>query len=87
MLNFKTCDCLTLQILYITCQWSFLFLEKAYWLVEECFKKIHDKEMEQLEQSPYIPLQQEREIDGKMDKKKFLQYVKKLVLRVLLICN
>ena len=41
--------------------------------------------MEQLEQSPYIPLQQEREIDGKMDKKKFLQYVKKLVLRTTLI--
>ena len=41
--------------------------------------------MEQLEQTPNIPLQQEREIDGKMDKKKFLQYVKKLVLRTTLI--
>ena len=54
-----------------------VFKEKAYWLVEECFKKIHDEQMEQLQQSSYMPLQQEREIDGKMDKKRFLQYVKK----------
>ena len=54
-----------------------MFIEKAYWLVEECFKKIHDEQMEQLQQSSYMPLQQEREIDGKMDKKRFLQYVKK----------
>ena len=53
------------------------FLEKAYWMVEECFKKIHDKQMEQLELGTYAPLNQEREIDGKMDKKRFLQYVKK----------
>ena len=46
-------------------------------MVEECFKKIHDEQMEKLEKTPYSPLQQEREIDGKMDKKRFLQYVKK----------
>ena len=53
------------------------FIEKAYWMVEECFKKIHDKQMEQLEQGTHAPLNQEREIDGKMDKKSFLKYVKK----------
>ena len=46
-------------------------------MVEECFKKIHDKQMEQLEKAPDAPLHQEREIDGKMDKKSFLKYVKK----------
>ena len=54
-----------------------LYLEKAYWLVEECFKKIHEEQMEKLEEKAYAPLQQEREIDGKMDKKAFLAYVKK----------
>ena len=54
------------------------FIEKAYWMVEECFKKIHDKQMEQLiEKDTHAPLHQEREIDGKMDKKSFLKYVKK----------
>ena len=33
--------------------------------------------MEKLEEKGYSPLQQEREIDGKMDKKAFLNYVKK----------
>ena len=46
-------------------------------MVEECFKKIHEEQMEDLGKKAYTPMQQEREIDGKMDKKAFLDYVKK----------
>ena len=51
-------------------------------MVEDVFQRIHEEQMEKLENSTTVPsntpLQQERELDGKMDKKTFLQYVKGL---------
>ena len=48
-------------------------------MVEDVFKRLHEEQLEQLGERAYMPLQQEREIDGKMDRKTFLEYCSKLV--------
>ena len=49
-------------------------------MVENVFKTIHEEQLEQLGKQSYLPLQEEKEVDGKMDKKTFLDYVGKSVL-------
>ena len=51
-----------------------LRLDKAYWMVEDVFQKVHEDQMEKLAEQK-ISSSEPREIDGKMDKKKFLEYV------------
>ena len=52
-------------------------IEKAYWMVENVFKSIHEEQLEKIaDEKGNTPLLQERELDGKMDKKEFLAYVK-----------
>ena len=51
-----------------------LRLDKAYWMVEDVFQKVHEDQMEKLAEKK-LPSSELREIDGKMDKKKFLEYV------------
>ena len=51
-----------------------LRLDKAYWMVEDVFQKVHEDQMEKLAEKN-MPSSEPREIDGKMDKKKFLEYV------------
>ncbi len=48
-------------------------------MVEDVFKNMHEEQLEKLGKKSYFPLQEAREIDGKMDKKAFLKYVSKLV--------
>ena len=51
-------------------------LEKSYWIVEDVFKTMHEEQLKDLgERSTNEQPQQEREIDGKMDRKTFLDYV------------
>ena len=51
-----------------------LRLDKAYWMVEDVFQKVHEDQMEKLGEQK-MASSEPREIDGKMDKKKFLEYV------------
>ena len=51
-----------------------LCIDKAYWMVEDVFQKVHEDQMEKLAEKK-ISSSEPREIDGKMDKKKFLEYV------------
>ena len=51
-----------------------LLLDKAYWMVEDVFQKVHEDQMEKLGEQK-MASSEPREIDGKMDKKKFLEYV------------
>ena len=51
-----------------------LCLDKAYWMVEDVFQKVHEDQMEKLGEQK-MASSEPREIDGKMDKKKFLEYV------------
>ena len=52
-------------------------IEQAYWMVENVFKSIHEEQLEKIaDEKGNSPLLQERELDGKMDKKEFLAYVK-----------
>ena len=49
-------------------------LDKAYWMVEDVFQKVHEEQIEKLGEKK-MASSEPREIDGKMDKKKFLEYV------------
>ena len=53
---------------------TFVFTEKAYWMVENVFQKVHEEQIEKLD-GKKAQSSEPREIDGKMDKKKFLEYV------------
>ena len=53
---------------------SHFLKDKAYWMVEEVFQKVHEEQMEKLDHNKAAS-SEPREIDGKMDKKKFLEYV------------
>lgn len=48
-------------------------------MVENVFRNVHEGQLEKLGKNAYLPPQQEREIDGKMDRKTFLEYVERLV--------
>ena len=55
--------------------------EKAYWMVEDVFHKIHEEQIEETRgksktKGTKTPQFEPREVDGKMDKKQFLEYVK-----------
>ena len=46
-------------------------------MVENVFKSIHEEQLEKIaDEKGNTPLLQERELDGKRDKKEFLAYVK-----------
>ena len=45
-------------------------------MVENCFQKVHQEQMEKLDSRRKKGTEQEaRELDGKMDKKAFLEYI------------
>ena len=48
-------------------------------MVENVFKDVHEKQLEELRKKSDTPQPEEKELDGKMDRKKFLEYVLKSV--------
>ena len=48
-------------------------------MVEDVFKNKHNEQLEILGNKSYLSPHEAREIDGKMDKKAFLDYASKLV--------